>query len=648
MSKIIRPIFQPLSLVSKKLANVASAAALVVVGAMTGNFQMIAAGVSLGASSLQKKPKAPDNSAELLSRLQVSIDPRTPRKMVFGTTAMATDIRDQEFSDSQTFLHRFIVVASHKVHAISEIWFDDKLAWTVAGGVQGDFVGYLDVTPILEGNAANAINLGARMGTTRRYTGLAYVYLKFRLKGTSKKTESPFAQSVPSRLTIKGNGAFVYDPRLDTTVGGSGSCRADDQSTWVWSADAGNNPALQLLWFLLGWRIQNPVTSDWKLAVGKGVPASRINMASFIDAANLCDEAVALAAGGTEARYRSAGVVSEADSPTTILDMLKASMSAILDDVDGKLRCQVLYNDLASPVWTWTEDDVLSDFEWTPSADLDATFNIVRGTHPDPSNEALYQMVDYPAIEYVSEDGIDRIDPFDLGMVERASQCQRLADMRYLRQKHSGVFTATFQATAWKVQKGDIVTGNFAPAGISGVKFRVAEMEIRQDGTVPMMLRVEKTEMYPAGGADAPALGLVSGTSYDPAQSALVEGIVAAYGTGAAGIIGITSQNQTVGPISFALAPAEERNVEIFIKVDALSGATTQTVEIEWRVAGGTWATLGAPYSDSGSTGDTLNVGLLDLISNGGGATVLYEVRGTTSSTGGTGTVDPSVSYFRA
>lgn len=647
MSKVLRPIFQPLSLVSKKLANVASAAALVVVGAMTGNFQMIAAGVSLGASSLQKKPKAPDNSAELLSRLQVSIDPRTPRKIVFGTTAMATDIRDQEFSDSQTYLHRFIVVASHKVHAISEIWFDDKMAWTLAGGVQGTFVGYLDVTPILEGNAANAINLGARMGTTRRYTGLAYVYLKFRLKGTSKKTESPFAQSVPSRLTIKGNGAFVYDPRLDTTVGGSGSCRADDQSTWVWSADAGNNPALQLLWFLLGWRIQNPVTSDWKLAVGKGVPASRINMASFIDAANLCDEAVALAAGGTEARYRSAGVVSEADSPTTILDMLKASMSAILDDVDGKLRCQVLYNDLASPVWTWTENDVLSDFEWTPSADLDATFNIVRGTHPDPSNEALYQMVDYPAIEYASEDGIDRIDPFDLGMVERASQCQRLADMRYLRQKHSGVFSAVFQATAWKVQKGDIVTGNFAPAGITGVKFRVAEMEIRQDGTVPMMLRVEKAEMYPAGGTDAPAYTAVASTPYDPALSAVVEAIADADKQ----VVMITAVTQTTDPISFSLGTGLSRSIEANIGVTDIvttGGTYTQNVSIEWQIAGGSWATLGSAASDTGGDGDSIYIANTQTLTNSSGAPALFEVRAVTSKSGGVATIDAPSSFLRA
>ena len=291
---------------------------------------------------------------------------------------------------------------------------------------------------------------------------------------------------------------------------------------------------------------------------------------------------------------------------------------------------------------------MLSDFEWTPSADLDATFNIVRGVHPDPSDTALYQMLDYPAREYPSEDGIDRIEPFDLGMVERASQCQRLADLRYLRQKHSGVFSAVFQATAWKVQKGDIVTGTFSPAGISGVKFRVAEMEIKQDGTVPMMLRVEKAVMYPTAGTDAAPLASVSGTSYDPAMSAILEGIIDAGGTSIAGTVGITSQNATTAPIQFSLAPGGERNVQIAIKVDGLSASTAQTVTIEWRVAGGSWATLGSPYTDTGSSGGTVWPGLLELITNTSGATVLYEVRGVTSSTGGTGTVDLSVSFIQA
>ena len=154
--------------------------------------------------------------------------------------------------------------------------------------------------------------------------------------------------------------------------------------------------------------------------------------------------------------------------------------------------------------------------------------------------------------------------------------------------------------------------------------------------------------MYPTAGTDAAPLASVSGTSYDPAMSAILEGIIDAGGTSIAGTVGITSQNATTAPIQFALAPGGERNVQIAIKVDGLSASTAQTVTIEWRVAGGSWATLGSPYTDTGSSGGTVWPGLLELITNTSGATVLYEVRGVTSSTGGTGTVDLSVSFIQA
>ena len=61
---------------------------------------------------------------------------------------------------------------------------------------------------------------------------------------------------------------MLYDPRMDSTVaGGSGAQRADDQTTWVWDDDACRNPALALLFYLLGWRING------ELAVGKGIPS---------------------------------------------------------------------------------------------------------------------------------------------------------------------------------------------------------------------------------------------------------------------------------------------------------------------------------------------------------------------------------------
>lgn len=520
-----------------KIVKVVAAVGLIVAGAISGNPQLILAGISIGSSALAKKPKAPKNSPEALDRLRASIDPRTPRKAAVGITALATDIRDEEFTGSQTYLHRFIVVASHKIQEVTSIFFDDKVAWTLAGGVQGEFVGYLTVAPILEGSAANAINISARMGSTRRYTGLAYVHLRYKLTGNSKKTDSPFAQSITTRITVRGKGAFIYDPRLDSTVpGGSGAHRAATQSTWAWSDTACRNPALQLLWFLLGWKITNPVTSAQLLVVGKGIPPARIDLASFAIAANLCDEAVALAAGGTEPRYRADGVWSEGDPPTTVIDMLKASMNADMDDVDGKLRLTIFHNDLASPVANFTANDVLGDFDWQPSSPLDQSFNIVRGVYTDASDTSLYQPVDYPQIEAASPDGIDRIDTFDLPMVQSAAQAQRLARLRLNRQKFGGVFEATFQATAWAAQKNSAITLTFPAAGFTSKLFRVAEMELREDGTVPIKLREESTAIY-GYVADAAPVAAVATTPYNLTLNPIIDAIV----TNSAQIVGVSS-----------------------------------------------------------------------------------------------------------
>lgn len=568
-----------------------SAAATAVVGAIGLTSVVSALGMSalgflttavgIGASLLSGKPKV-TNSKENLERLRASIDPRTPRKTVVGKTALATDIRDEEFTDSQAYFHRFLVVASHKVHAIREVWFDDKLAWSSTSGVTSDFSGYLWVTPILEGSSANAINISGRMGTTRRYTGCAYLHLKYKLTGNSKKTDSPFAQSITTRITVRGDGAYFYDPRLDSTVaGGSGSHRANDQSTWAWSDDACRNPALALLFYLLGWEING------KLAVGKGIPANRIDLESFAVAANICDEMVDDGASGTEPRYRCDGVWSEGDSPTTVIDMLKATMNADLDDVDGKLRLTVFHNDLTDIAADFTADDVLGAFKWRPTTPLQESFNVVRGIYTDPSDNALYQPVDYPEVAETSPDGIERVFPMDLPMVERASQSQRLASGVLKRQKFGGTFEAEFQATAWAVQKNSVVTLTFPKLGFVNKLFRVAEMSLRVDGVVPLVLREEDAAIY-----DAPtlsgALVPVDGSAYNPALDPIIDAIDSA-GAGYTGYL--TNEAHTVAASSSGV-------------VSDFSGAGGEFIVL----SGGVELTSGVTYAVQSATGVSISI----------------------------------------
>lgn len=492
-----------------------------IIGGIIGGPVGAAIGASIGkigASALAKRPKAPRVAPESIERLNASIDPRTPRKGWWGKTAGNTDIRDQEYTNSQEFLHRFIVCAAHKTHGYREIWFDDKRAWTSSGGVQGEFVGYLTVTPITEGTAGNAINISARMGSTRRFTGCSYVYLRYKLTGNSKKTESPFAQSIPSRITIVGDGALVYDPRLDSTVpGGSGSHRADDQSTWEWDEDASRNPPLLLLWYMLGWRING------EISIGCGIPPSRIDLESFITAANLCDEPVTLAAGGTEPRYRADGVFSDGDEPENVIDSLKAAMNADLDDVGGRFRLTVFHNDLADPGPTFTDDDMIAGYRWLQTPPLSESFNVVRGSYVDTRNAALYQMVDAPPVEFASRDGIDRFDNFPLDKVQSPSQWQRLAKQRAQRQIYGGEFWTTFGVRGWNLRKNLVIPLSFSRLGWTNKLFRVAEMDHQVDGSCPVMLREENEQIYAWDAEEAPAVEPADPTVYDFSLTAMVQ-----------------------------------------------------------------------------------------------------------------------------
>jgi hypothetical protein len=480
-------------------------------------------GVALAANALIG-PTTPKGLATQLNnqqqRLFVSMDTTTPRKIVFGDTAGATDLRYQTYSDKDTsdqgYYHQIIAVASHQVNSIYEIWLDNEKAWTSAGGVQGRYAGFLTVSAINLGTSSNGIAVDSVWTTSCTLTGCAYIYLKYDLLGnaTDGTNNSPFASGVSSRMTVRTQGALVYDPRLDSTVaGGSGSQRAATQSTWAWSSSASANPALQLLWYLLGWDING------KLAVGMGMPAARIDLASFAVAANACDESITLNGGGTEPRYRAAGVITEADDRQSVIESLCASMNAVLRDAGGKLSLTVLHNDLSTPVASFTESDILGEEKWQQTPDLSSTFNICRGRRVDPSDTSLYQLVDVTEAKLTSNDGIDRIDTADMPLVQSNGQAQRLLKQRLQRNQYQGRYTLTGKSRWWQTSLGDVVQLSHQGLGWANKLFRVAGQSISRTGETKMTLLEENAAIYAWDNSEAAAVTPGAPTIYNPANS---------------------------------------------------------------------------------------------------------------------------------
>lgn len=495
----------------------ATAATVLAIGqAVTATVGILGVTTALGLASkaLGLGPKAPKVNRDTEGRLHATVEPSAPRKLIFGRTALATDIRYQAFTGTdKEYYWQVVCNASHYAEQ-EELWLDDKQAWTASGGVTSTYAGYLTVTAINEGNSGNVQSIDSQWGPSAntRLTGCAYLVIRYKLTGNSKKVESPFAQSVPTRMTVIGKGLRVYDPRRDSTVGGSGSMRANDQTTWAYSAggvDIGRNPALQMLTWLLGWKING------KLAVGRGVKPNRIDFDSFMAAANLCEESVALAAGGTEPRYCCDGIFAEDEDGGSILTAFSAAMNGVLRDNGGKLALSVLHNDLATPIMSLSDDDVMGPFDWQQTQPLEHHRNIVRGRYTDPSANSLYQLVDYPQISIASPDGLDRILTLDLPGVQSPAQAQRLAKSALQRLQYGGVLTVPINARGWALLVGDVVEWTLTPLGFTNKLFRLVERTIRFDGISECVFAEEHADIYAWDAEESPPVVPAAPINYD-------------------------------------------------------------------------------------------------------------------------------------
>jgi hypothetical protein len=255
------------------------------------------------------------------------------------------------------------------------------------------------------------------------------------------------------------------------------------------------------------------------------VPPARIDLESFITAANICDEDITLAIGGTQKRYRTSGTVSDEDGRMDAINTYLACMNGTLRDNGGKLTLSLLKNDLADPVLEFTDGDFLGEFAWDQTGGgLSQGHNIIRGRYVDPSTQSLYQMAEYPEVSLESPDGIERVMTFDLPFVEDGRRAQRLAKQVLQRHQFRGQLSAEFSAKALGCDVGDIVHISLSALGFNEKPFRVISKEIRPDGRVPLGLLEESPLIYQWDQDDRAPVVARTPVVYDPLLNMITQG----------------------------------------------------------------------------------------------------------------------------
>lgn len=475
------------------------------------------------------------------SRLNKTLNPEDFRKIIFGKTASALDLRYWEvYGTNGTQYDEVIAMASHQINAVKELYIENDLAIDASNNPQGKYVGVLTRASKLGtvGQTALSVGAGGQYTAAAKMTGVAHMVLKW-VKNDDKLPNGP-----PSRYTNIVEGALVYDPRRDSTQpGGSGTHRINDQSTWAYSTldsnnvPIGRNNALQALWYLLGWRVANPVTGELVLVAGRGIDPNDINIQTFITGANNCE-----AAG-----YYTDMILSTEDDHTSNEDKITADgLIATLIDPGGLWSYYANVNDTASVAVYFTDDDILDSAKvsWNEYKGMSDQYNQVVGKFVDPSATALYQPRAYPMVRdatYESNLGVKRRKSIDFEQIQDALLAQKLARLSLNQGQYQAEFSANFGFEALKAQAWSIVSYTSERFGWTKL-FRVYRYSFSERG-IAMTLREVNASIWTAGSVITPVT-VPLGTRYDPTQAIALAGLTATAmtGTGTDGTIrdGIT------------------------------------------------------------------------------------------------------------
>ncbi len=205
--------------------------------------------------------------------------------------------------------------------------------------------------------------------------GLAYAICTFAYNHT-------LYSGLPKVLFELG-GIPLYDIRKDDMVGGTGTHRWTDRSTWELS----DNPVVMIYNILRG----IPVGADtW----GGGVAGADLPFDAWSAAMMQAEASVSLLNGSTEPAWRAGFEVCVDEPPLDVIDELLKACSGDLTNTGGAWKVRI--GAAALPVLTISDDDIIitEEQQLNPFPGLDATFNGVTARYPEPVS--LYQSREAP------------------------------------------------------------------------------------------------------------------------------------------------------------------------------------------------------------------------------------------------------------
>jgi hypothetical protein len=434
----------------------------------------ISIGTFAGAAYLASKsfgPKAPKNSGALGDRgLKTNYrDPAAARRIIYGRQKVGGPFAFIHSSGTKNeILHLIIPLASHEINAVEQMFFGTEAITYDAGTgeVGGRFAGFARVR-IFTGTTTQAASteLAAECPdvwtSAHRLRGIAYVYVRLVF------SQKVFTEGIPTIIAIV-QGRKVYDPRTGLTA----------YST---------NSALCLRDYLAD------------SVLGLGVNSTEMDDASFIAAANLCDENVSLAAGGTEKRYTTNTLIDSTSRPEDVIGQLLSASGGILTYSGGLWTHHAA--GWRAPTLTLTQDHLSGPISIATKLSARDRCNGVKGTFIAEANQ--WQTADFPPVvnsTYLSQDnGVRSWRDMPLPCTLSTATAQRLAKIELERTRQEISCTLICNLNAIGLRCGDVVNVTLGRYGWTAKPFEVASWTFVQDGE-PAALMISLTLRETAAG----------------------------------------------------------------------------------------------------------------------------------------------------
>jgi hypothetical protein len=308
-------------------------------------------------SLLMPKPKSSNNAQE--TTLQLG---EVARRALFGKSATAGSLVDVfNYGGKYGTDHEVVIfaLADHYCEELVGVYVNDVFVPWVGDGNYAQFDTHHLSMYFRNGSEIQTLPSVVTTngpGWTSDDTGAGICYAVVDYLADSPTAKHPaWPGGRPTFLWVV-KGKRCYDPRLDTTVGGSGSHRWQDPSTWEWS----ENPIVCHYNYERGVYACDRVDQPSMLLVGRGLTATEVPPANIFANANLCDEVMA----DTLARYTTGGIVAADEKFLDVAEKFAAACGGIIIQPEGSVEIEPAQ--ARTPSFAFTDDDLLvgSTVEW--------------------------------------------------------------------------------------------------------------------------------------------------------------------------------------------------------------------------------------------------------------------------------------------